>query len=77
MGNRFLRPFLPSFFFLFALLGVHAFAQETSQNSRPDTLPDYASRQALANRYVHEVLPYWRHRLQLELERLRSVIAPR
>jgi len=29
-------------------------------------LPEQAERQALAHRYVHEVLPYWQRRLQLD-----------
>jgi len=36
-------------------LACGAQAQETAED-----------RQALANRYVHEILPYWQHRLSLE-----------
>jgi hypothetical protein len=38
-----------------------ASAQQTA-----DSGSSSEDRQALANRYIHEILPYWQHRLQLE-----------
>ncbi len=60
MGNRFQRPLFLFPFFCIALSGFCASEQEPA----PD--PAYEQRQALANRYVHEILPYWQRRLQLE-----------
>ena len=40
-------------------------AQNSAQNSPSDPESESANREILANRYVHEVLPYWQNRLQL------------
>jgi hypothetical protein len=61
-GIRFLRPLLIPLFLFGLLSGGCLFAQQTS----PPPEPDAAERAVLANRYVHEILPYWQRRLQLE-----------
>jgi hypothetical protein len=70
--------FLSSLFFPFCLLaalsGNRLFAQQSPAAAVSDRAPqaaitsdtDPAQRQALANRYIHDLLPYWQQRLQLQ-----------
>jgi hypothetical protein len=58
MGIRFLRPFL----LLVCLLSVLPVARLRAESAPSDT----ADREAFANRYIHEILPYWQRRLQLQ-----------
>ena len=60
---RFLRPLL--FFVCLSgiLPAIRLSAQSTPSSSQPG---DTDGREVLANRYVHEILPYWQRRLQLE-----------
>ena len=55
-GIRFLRPL----FFSVCLVA----ASSTVFAQQPAADPD--EREAIANRYVHEILPYWQERLQLK-----------
>jgi hypothetical protein len=65
--------FLSFLFFSFCLLaapgGNRLFAQQ-SPSAAPQTAiaPDsgIADREGLANRYIHDILPYWQRRLQLQ-----------
>jgi hypothetical protein len=64
-GVRFLRPLsllLPGAI----IAALSLCAQNSAPNPSSDTEPDSANREILANRYVHEVLPYWQNRLQLK-----------
>jgi hypothetical protein len=70
-GDRFLRTLLSSLCFFVAMSGGRLSAQHASPAPIPVSVsasasPDPAERQALANRYVHEILPYWQQRLQLQ-----------
>jgi hypothetical protein len=60
--------FLSSLFFLSCLLaapsGNRLFAQQSPQAAASDS--DIAERDAVANRYIHDLLPYWQKRLQLQ-----------
>jgi hypothetical protein len=64
--------FLSSLFFSFclfaALSGNRLFAQQSSEAPQTASASDsdIANRQAQANRYIHDLLPYWQKRLQLE-----------
>jgi hypothetical protein len=63
MPDCFLRPLLFSVILFTSLLPNCAF----SQTSQPDTAAAVdAARDELANRYIHEILPYWQSRLQLD-----------
>src|SRR5580692_4910457 len=62
MSVRFLRPLLTCFILFSTVAGVSLFAQST-----PEKTPDNpADREVKANVYIHEVMPYWQHRLQLQ-----------
>jgi hypothetical protein len=70
--------FLSSLFFSFCLLaafsGNRLFAQQLPSAPVPDqpspaailSDSDIAARDALANRYIHDILSYWQQRLQLQ-----------
>ncbi|HVW09915.1 MAG TPA: hypothetical protein VG672_09535 [Bryobacteraceae bacterium] len=60
LSRRPLRHLPFSFLFLTAL-GSCAYAQQAANSALGAD-----ESQALANRYVHEILPYWQHRLQLD-----------
>lgn len=42
------------------------FAQESPQPAIASSDSEIAERDAVANRYIHDVLPYWQRRLQLD-----------
>jgi hypothetical protein len=58
---RFLRPLLGCIILVSTLPVVRLTAQ-----TRPGETDDPADREAQANIYIHEVLPYWQRRLQLQ-----------
>jgi hypothetical protein len=62
--------FLSSPFFLFCLLaapsGNRLFAQQLPEAPIAASDSEIAERDAAANRYIHDLLPYWQKRLQLE-----------
>ncbi len=58
--RRLLRP-LPFSLLLLTALSCGVYAQQAA-----DAPLSGEDREALANRYVHEVLPYWQHRLALD-----------
>jgi hypothetical protein len=58
---RFLRPLLTCFILFSTFAGDRLFAQST-----PDKTDNPADREVQANVYIHEVMPYWQHRLQLQ-----------
>jgi hypothetical protein len=66
----FLSFLLPSFCLLAAFSGNRLIAQQLPSVAIPQTAiasdPDLARREALANSYIHDILPYWQRRLQLQ-----------
>lgn len=62
---RFLRPLFACFILFPAFSGVLLFAQAAqSPADKTDSQP--ADREVRANIYIHEVMPYWQRRLQLQ-----------
>jgi hypothetical protein len=62
MSTRFLRPLVACFILLSTIGGVRLFAQSTPG----ETANDPGDREVRANIYIHEIMPYWQRRLQLE-----------
>ena len=55
-----------SLFLFFCLLAALSGNRLSAQQSPAAVAPDPAQREAQANRYIHEILPYWQRRLQLQ-----------